>query len=113
VAQDLPGSAGDFLAAVRNLDTDLGKLLPERNSLQKVLDHLEATTTEELLADEAFERRRLWQDSGLFYAHTGRLREAIELFARLNERLCEARVRLQSWLPCGMPLVWISDFTER
>jgi restriction endonuclease len=110
MAEAIPVSAAPFLAAIGRLDTHLQVLLPERNSLQKVLAHLEGTTSESLLIEEAFERRRLWQDSGLFYANSGRLLEAIELFSRMNEKISEARVRRQDWLPCGMPLVWISDY---
>jgi hypothetical protein len=110
VAEAIPDSALPFLAAVGRLDPGLEKLLPERDSLQKVLGHLESTTTESSLIEEAFERRRLWQDSGLFYAHSVRFLEAIELFSRLHEKICEARLREQDWLPCGMPLVWIADF---
>jgi hypothetical protein len=110
VAEAFPDSAAPFLAAVGQLDAGIQKLLPERDSLQKVLTHLESTTPESLLIEEAFERRRLWQDSGLFYAHSGRFLEAIELFSRLHEKICEARLIKKDWLPCGMPLVWVSDF---
>ena len=109
VPQEFPDSAAALLADVGLVDTTVEKLLPARDSLEKVLSHLELVTTEALLLEEAFERRRLWQHSGLFYAHAGRLLEAIELFSRLNEKICEARVKRQEWLPSGMPLVWISD----
>jgi hypothetical protein len=92
------------------VDSQIQNLLPERDSLQRVLGYLDSITTEELLVEEAFERQRTWQDAGLFYAQAGRLPEAIELFSRLNEKISEARVRQQCWLPCGMPLVWISDY---
>jgi tetratricopeptide (TPR) repeat protein len=113
MAEVISELAAPFLVAVGQLDLHLQKLLPERDSLQKVLNHLESTTTETLLHEEAFERRRLWQDSGLFYANSGRLLEAIELFSRLNEKIGESRVRRQDWLPCGMPLVWISDYYRK
>jgi hypothetical protein len=61
------------------------------------LNHLESVTTEPLLIEEAFERRRLWQDSGLFYSHCGRLAEAIELFSRLHEKISEVRARRKNW----------------
>jgi len=99
-----------LLASLEKVDSQLAKLLPERNSLRGVLNRLDSITNESLLIEEAFERSRLWQNSGLYYAYSARYREAIELFSRLNERICEARVRLQYWLPSGMPLVWISDF---
>jgi restriction endonuclease len=108
-----PDSPAGFLAAVGQLDSALAELLPHRDSLHKVLNHLKSSTTERLLIEEAFERRRLWQDSGLFYAHSGRLFEAIELFSKLHENISEARARRQDWLPSGMPLVWVSDFYRK
>jgi len=113
VPEAIPDSAQRLLDAVGQLDTHIQELLPKRDSLQKVLSHLESITTEEQLVEEAFERRRLWQNSGLFYAHSGRSWEAIDLFSRLNEKITEARVNRQEWLPCGMPLVWVSDSYRR
>ena len=87
----------------------LGTILPHRDSLSKALDRLGAITTDNLLVEEAFEGRRLWQDSGLYYAHSTRFVEAIQLFSVLHEKLCSLRLARKEWLPCGMPLVWISD----
>jgi len=98
------------LIAVSQIDAQLGTVLPHRDSLSKALDRLGAITTDNLLVEEAFERRRLWQDSGLYYAHSTRFVEAIQLFSVLHEKLCSLRLAKKEWLPCGMPLVWISDF---
>lgn len=92
---------------------DLQQLLPKRDSLREALAFLESVTTDDLLIEEANETSRLWQNSGLYYAQETRFLEAIELFSRLNEKICEARVKLQEWLPSGMPLVWMSDFYRR
>ena len=97
------------LRAVEDLDSELAKILPERDSLPAALQRLVTITPEELLVEEAFERRRLWQDSGLYYMQVGRLREAIGLFSRLHEKICELAVAKEDWLPRGMPLVWVSD----
>lgn len=105
----LPDPA-NMLRSVETIDPELAKMLPERDSLARVLDHLDAVTTESLLIEEAFERRRLWQDSGLFYAHSSRLREAIELFSHMHEKISELRAKRKSWIPCGMPLVWMSEY---
>jgi hypothetical protein len=40
----------------------------------------------------------------------GRYLEAIELFAKLHEMISETRAKRDEWLPCGTPLVWISDY---
>jgi hypothetical protein len=99
-----------LLNSVAAIDPKLAQMLPERDSLAGTLSHLDATTGETTLMDEAFERRRLWQDAGLFYAHSTRLRDAIEFFSHMHEKISEVRAKQQSWIPCGMPLVWISDF---
>lgn len=80
MAEPVSEAAVPLLRSVGRADAQLEKLLPERDSLQRVLGHLESVTTEPLLVEEAFERRRLWQDAGLFYSNSGRLLEAIELF---------------------------------
>jgi hypothetical protein len=98
------------LKAVSDIDEQLATILPGRDSLPRALDRLGYVTTEDSLLDEAFERKRLWQESGLFYAHSGRLTEAIQLFSVLHEKLSSLRLAKREWLPCGMPLVWISDY---
>jgi hypothetical protein len=98
------------LAAVSKIDAQLATILPQRDSLPKALDRLAVITTDDMFVEEAFERTRLWQDSGLYYAHTTRFNEAIQLFSTLHEKLCFLRVKKNEWLPCGMPLVWMSDY---
>lgn len=98
------------LMTISKIDAELSTIPPHRDSLPKALDRLSAITSDNRLVEEAFERTRLWQDSGLYYAHTSRLNEAIQLFSVLHEKLCSLRLAKKEWLPCGMPLVWISDF---
>jgi hypothetical protein len=100
----------ELLKAISQIDAQLSTILPHRDSLTKALDRLDAITTDDVLVEEASEQIRLWQDSGLFYAHTGRLIEAIQLFSVLHEKLCSLRLKNKEWLPCGMPLVWVSDY---
>lgn len=100
------------LAAVRGVDPNLADLLPEWDSLGRVLQHLDETTDANLLVKESQESRRVWQDAGLFYKFAGRIHDAIAIFYRLYERICEYQEGSKSWLPKGMPLVWIAECHE-
>lgn len=91
------------------LDEPLAELLPERASLRPALDHLDRNTDAALLLKESTEERRLWQDAGLYYLYCERPYDAIAVFSRLYERLCEEQTRQADWLAKGMPLVWISE----
>ena len=99
-----------FLQNVRAIDPDLASILPERDSVKRVLERLGKTVTGDLLVDESFERRRLWQDAGLYYMHNQRLYDSIVTFLHLYNSICdEQRRRSPRWLHKGMPLVWIAE----
>ncbi len=102
-------SSDGFLEAVRKVDPTLAQMLPGRGSLRFALKHLDETTDPDLLVEESFERRRVWQDAGLYYRYNGRIPDAIALFRHLYEKICEEQQQHKEWLPRGTPLVWISD----
>ncbi len=90
-------------------DTELQELLRKRDSLLPVLKYLEANIRGEILIAESREEKRVWQDVGLWYMKHQRFHEAISLFLRLYELICEAQARRKTWLRKGMPLVWMSE----
>lgn len=99
-----------FLQGIAAVDSELARILPERDSLRPAIDRLDKITSRDLLVKESLEERRMWQDVGLFYYKSaGRLYDAIAVFSRLYERICEEQQQNSIWLPKGMPLVWIAD----
>jgi hypothetical protein len=102
------------LESVRRVDPKLADLLPAWDSLSSVLRHLESATTPELLVRESREEQRLWHDAGLFYQFSGRFHDAIALYKRLYEKICDHQQQdLRVWLPKGTPLVRLAECHER
>ena len=102
------------LAQVRRADSPLAELLPEWDSVPRVLEHLARKTDTELI-EEAQEQEgapRLWQDVGLFYQFAGRYSQAISVYRRFYERLCEQGKYDGQWLPKGIPLVRLAECHE-
>jgi hypothetical protein len=100
------------LQEVRSIDSALAENLPDLDSLGRVLEHLDRTSNEEVLAQESQETRRLWHDVGLFYIYSGRIHDAIAVFHRLYERLCGYQRECKTWVPKGLPLVRIAECHE-
>jgi Restriction endonuclease len=110
-----PDPARDLLNKLRQDDPVLTNMITARDSLGRVLTHLEQSSSRATLMEEIHEPaggRRVWQDAGLYYRFSGRLPDAIAVFARLYEKTCEEQGTHEEWLPKGMPLVWMSQCHE-
>jgi hypothetical protein len=103
-------AATSQLEIVRRADPQLADLLQPWDSLSRVLQHLEGTTTTEILVSESRDEQRRWHDVGLFYQFWGRFHDAIAVYKLLYEKICECNLRDPAvWLPKGTPLVRLAE----
>lgn len=102
-----------WLREVRFADACLASILSEVDSLGCALEHLDRATNAELRAQQAEGVPNPWQSAGLFYFHTERFYDAIAIFRRLYERLCECQRECRVWLPKNPPLERIAECHER
>ena len=88
---------------------ELKSILNEREALPKAITWMESNIDVCAYEDEKSDGVMTWENVGLIFFNKQRFFEAIIVFQKLYEHICEAELRTGNWIHKGMPLVWIRD----
>jgi Restriction endonuclease len=106
-------ASNPWIETIRSRDTTLAGILTSLDSLGCVLEHLDKTNNEDLLAQQAEGVHNPWDSAGSFYFYTDRTLDAAVVFRRLYERLCICQRERKTWVAKGLPLERIAECHER
>jgi len=100
---------GKLIERFKHTPPELNTILLKREALPESIKWMESEFDKSVYKYSDCDGVMIWENVGLHFVNNKRFFDAIIVFQRLYEHMCEAELDIGDWIHKAMPLVWIRD----